>query len=230
MISTNSNQNPVHDAVIDVDTNLIRLMKTLEHCRRAGTTCFNFVSSWFVYGPASGQRSENDLCDPRGFYSITKHTAERLLQTYCESWHMAWRTMRLANVIGPGDRGMGPHKNVLTWMIHELAQGRDVVVDSDQWYRDFIHVEDACRAMDLVQKQGDVDRIYNIGNGVPCWVPGLLAQARDMIPGSGQILYRSPSRPVGSCWLDTQRLRDLGYRAEWSMSDAVAQLVEQARG
>ena len=82
-ISTVDNYNVHFDNLLDINTNLVVLMKVLDSYRkyiqRTGEKgCFNFISSWFVYGKDSGFGagscgiSETESCDPKGFYSITK--------------------------------------------------------------------------------------------------------------------------------------------------------------
>ena len=42
---------------------------------------------------------ENALCDPKGFYSITKRTAEQLLISYCETFNIKYRIVRILCVV-----------------------------------------------------------------------------------------------------------------------------------
>ena len=107
-ISTVDNYNIHVDSHLDIHTNLVVLMKVLDEYRdyikRTGETgCFNFISSWFVYGKDSGFGEgsrgipETDSCDPKGFYSITKRCAEQLLMSYCETFNLNYRILRLVN-------------------------------------------------------------------------------------------------------------------------------------
>ena len=70
-ISTTDNYSVITDPYIDITTNLLTLIKTLESCKNKDIT-FNFISSWFVYGQIALPATENSICEPRGFYSITK--------------------------------------------------------------------------------------------------------------------------------------------------------------
>ena len=121
-ISTVDNYNVFENPYIDIDTNLTGLIKLLESWRnrveyKQDFGCFNFISSWFVYGNEYGPNfsgnengpnrlgaRETDRCDPKGFYGITKRAAEQLLISYCETYGLNYRILRLANVIGPGDK------------------------------------------------------------------------------------------------------------------------------
>ena len=74
-ISTVDNYNVYKDPLLDINTNLIKLVKVLEECKKNNVKTFNFVSSWFVYGMKTELPvKESDHCDPMGFYSITHQT------------------------------------------------------------------------------------------------------------------------------------------------------------
>ena len=83
--------------------------------------------------------AETAVCDPKGFYIITKRCAEQLLISYCETFNLKYRILRFANIVGPGDTKASPKKNVLQHSINLLAQGKDVELFGDgKFYRDFM--------------------------------------------------------------------------------------------
>jgi nucleoside-diphosphate-sugar epimerase len=118
-ISTVHNYNIFTDPYLDIDTNLITLIKVLENCKNKDVT-FNFISSWFVYGNVDLPARENSYCDPKGFYSITKRTAEQLLISYCETFGIKYRILRLANILGESDKKVSKQKNALQFLINEI--------------------------------------------------------------------------------------------------------------
>ncbi len=80
-ISTVDNYNVHVDPTLDIHTNLTILVKVLDNYKAYIKSskqpgCFNFISSWFVYGRDSGFGegsigiSETDLCDPKGFFPL----------------------------------------------------------------------------------------------------------------------------------------------------------------
>jgi nucleoside-diphosphate-sugar epimerase len=111
-ISTVDNYNVHTNPYLDIETNLTTLVKTLESCKDKNVT-FNFISSWFVYGDVELPAKETSYCDPKGFYSITKRTAEQLLISYCETFDIKYRIIRLANVLGKSDSKVSKKKNAL---------------------------------------------------------------------------------------------------------------------
>ena len=108
-ISTIHNYHVFDDPYKDIDTNLRILIETLEECKKLSETSgnkvtFNFISSWFVYGETELPAHEESVCKPKGFYSITKKCAEDLLVSFCNTFNVKYRIIRLCNVLGKGDK------------------------------------------------------------------------------------------------------------------------------
>jgi nucleoside-diphosphate-sugar epimerase len=168
LISTTSNYNVLEDVTLDVKTNLNVLMETLEYCK-SSETVFNYVSTGFVYGLDILYAKEDQPCDPRGFYSITKRAAEQLIISFCQVYDVKYRIMRIANVYGQ-DKTVSSKKNVLGFLIELMRNNNPITLyDNGEDLRDYMHVTDICRALKLVIDSGEYNSIYNIasGNAVP---------------------------------------------------------------
>jgi len=230
LISTVSNYNVKTDPLIDIDTNLTTLMQVLRQCKDRNLT-FNFISSWFVYGETEMPATEESNCYPNGFYSITKRCAEQLLISYCETFGIKYRILRLANVAGYGDKKASPQKNALQHMINELKAGRDVnVYDGGNLYRDYIHVNDAARAIKTIVDKGEVNTIYNVGNGKPMLFKDMIEYAKELIGGEGKLnsieipqFHRTVQ--VRSMWMLSNKLKSLGYEPKYDLKAIIEDMV-----
>jgi nucleoside-diphosphate-sugar epimerase len=228
-ISTVTNYNVFEQVLLDINTNLITLMRILENWRKRSDSdegVFNFISSWFVYGeqPSPLSVREDAHCNPRGFYSITKRCAEQLLISYCETYNLHYRILRLGNVLGPGDKKVGAKKNALQYMINLLAANKPIeIYGNGLFHRDYIHVDDCVRAIDLVIAKGEVDNIYNIGNGVGKFTSAfrdiIMYAAREL--RSGSVITYVPAKKfhsivqVATFGMDVSKLWALGYVPEY---------------
>ena len=230
-ISTVTNYNVKVDPYVDIDTNLSNMIRVLEQCKDTGIT-FNFISSWFVYGDTEMPAKENSYCKPTGFYSITQRCAEQLLISYCETFNIKYRILRLANVAGQGDKKASPQKNALQHMINELKAGRDVnVYDGGNLYRDYIHVEDVAAAINLVIEMGETDTIYNIGNGKRIFFKDIIGYAKDLIGGDGKLVpieipMFHQKVQVKSMWMNNDKLKSLGYIPKYDIRQIVEDMVK----
>jgi nucleoside-diphosphate-sugar epimerase len=225
-ISTIHNHNILNKPFLDIETNLTTLIQVLESWRLdGGAGTFNFISSWFVYGPNGHNVSEAAHCYPLGFYSITKRAAEQLLQSYCETYNLKYRILRLGNVVGPGDTKISDKRNALQYMLNRLAANQDIVVDGNGGsHRDFIHVTDCARAINLVLKKGNVNEIYNIGNGETWSIGKIVQQAKLWLLSESEIRYLCT--PQTSFWLNTDKLKALGYKPLYEGEALFRSLIE----
>ena len=237
MISTVTNYHVKTNPYIDIDTNLTTLMKVLEQIKNNMLQAedgyvLNFISSWFVYGETEMPAHEESNCYPNGFYSITKRCAEQLLISYCETFGIKYRILRLANVAGHGDKKASPQKNALQHMINELKAGRDVnVYDGGNLYRDYIHVSDVARAIKLIMETGEVNTTYNVGNGQPLLFKDMIEYAKELIGGQGKLVpieipdfHRTVQ--VRSMWMLSDKLKSLGYTPNYDMKAIIEDMVK----
>ena len=237
MISTVTNYHVKTNPHIDIDTNLTTLMKVLEQIKNNMLQAedgyvLNFISSWFVYGETEMPAHEESNCYPNGFYSITKRCAEQLLISYCETFGIKYRILRLANVAGHGDKKASPQKNALQHMINELKAGRDVnVYDGGNLYRDYIHVSDVARAIKLIMETGEVNTTYNVGNGQPLLFKDMIEYAKELIGGEGRLVpieipqfHRTVQ--VRSMWMLSDKLKSLGYAPNYDMKAIIEDMVK----
>ena len=230
LISTITNYNVKTNPYIDIETNLILLMKILSQYQNSDKI-FNFISSWFVYGNTPMPATEESICDPTGFYSITKRCAEQLLISYCQTFNIKYRILRLANIAGHGDNKASAQKNALQYMINQLKQNLDInLYEGGNMYRDYIHVNDAVDAIDLILDKGEINSIYNVGNGIPLLMKDLIEYAKQLIGGTGRINYIDVPQfhkivQVHSQWMKNDKLKSLGYEPKYDMKSIIEDMI-----
>ena len=226
MISTTDNYNIHTNPYVDIDTNLTTLIRVLENCKNKDIV-FNFVSSWAVYGDVESPYTETSYCNPKGFYPITKRTAEQLLMSYCETFNIKYRILRLANVIGPGDLKASTKKNVLTHLTREIKKGNDITIyNNGEIYRDYIHVKDACVAINLILEKGELNSIYNVGNGKSTMFRDAIDYVLSKTNSSTQINNVVQEGPYArEMVMDTTKLQSLGYCPKYSIEMILDELI-----
>ena len=232
LISTVDNYNVFNDATIDVKTNLFVLCEVLNYCKNEDIT-FNFISSWFVYGKSiSLPAKESYKCNPTGFYAITKKCAEDLIISFSETFNLKYRIIRLSNVLGKGDKNVSNKKNALTWMVNKLKTNDTInLYDNGEPIRDFIHVKDACKAINLICQKGKVNEVYNVGSGEPITIGKFINYAKTKIESSSKIKSINPplfhSRVQNKhFWMDIQKLKSLGFKTSFSYKDIINELCD----
>ena len=186
-ISTTTNQSVFKDLHVDINTNLSLLMDVLANCKDRDIT-FNFISSCFVYGNDVLDAKETDCCNPTGFYSITKRCAEQLLISYCKTFDIKYRIFRIGNVYGL-DPTITLGKNVLGFMIGLLKQNKDITLyDGGDFKKDYMFVDDICRAIKFLIDESKVNQIYNIATGKSKTFKDILFTARDIVGSNSEMI------------------------------------------
>jgi nucleoside-diphosphate-sugar epimerase len=231
MISTVDNYNVLQNSFIDIETNLIHLMKVLDNCKGKDIE-FIFISSWFVYGETHLPARETSPCKPKGFYSITKLAAEQLIESYCKTFHIKYKIVRLGNVIGKGDGKASKKKNALQFLIDEMKADRDInLYNNGEFYRDFVHVDDVVDGIKFVMDRGENGEIYNLGSArKPTLFKDVIAYAHHEIGSHSKIGNMEASDfhkivQVESMYLDSSKLGSLGFFPSKGVYESIKELL-----
>ena len=145
-----------------VRTNVLGTQTLLELSRQYGVRKFVQVSTDEVYGTLgdTGLFTEHTPLRPNSPYSASKAGADLLVRAYYETYGLPVNITRCSNNYGPYQF---PEK-LIPLMIHNALQDKPLPVYGDGLnVRDWLYVEDHCRALDLVLRQGRDGEVYNIG-------------------------------------------------------------------
>ncbi|GHH78975.1 dTDP-glucose 4,6-dehydratase [Streptomyces sulfonofaciens] len=147
-----------------VMTNVVGTSTLLEACRLAKVQRIVHVSTDEVYGSISeGSWTEDCPLRPNSPYSSSKASSDLIARAY-------WRTHGLPLSITRCSNNYGPYQfaeKLIPLFVTNLLDGRDVPLYGDGHnVREWLHVDDHCRAIYLVLADGRVGGVYNIGGGV----------------------------------------------------------------
>lgn len=144
-----------------VRTNVTGTQTMLDAALRHGVERFVHVSTDEVYGSVeSGSSTEQDPLDPNSPYAASKAASDLLALSYHRTHGLDVRVTRCCNNYGPRQF---PEK-IIPLFLTSLLDGGDVPLYGDGLNRrDWLHVEDHCRAVELVRTGGSAGRVYNIG-------------------------------------------------------------------
>lgn len=120
------------------------------------------VSTDEVYGSLgeTGYFTEKTPLDPRSPYSSSKASADLLVKAYFETYKMPVNITRCSNNYGPYHF---PEK-LIPLIIHNCLKHEKIPVYGDGLnVRDWLFVEDHCKAIDLVLQNGRIGEVYNVG-------------------------------------------------------------------
>ncbi len=151
---------------IFVTTNMGGTQNLLEAARKhwtdASSKRFLQVSTDEVYGSlgATGYFTEETPLAPNSPYSASKAAADMLVRSYFHTFNLPVLNTRCSNNYGPYHF---PEK-LIPLIINNALNDKDLPGDGDGLnIRDWLYVEDHCRAIDVVLQKGNPGEVYNIG-------------------------------------------------------------------
>lgn len=144
-------------------TNVLGTQNLLECARRLDVPVFVHVSTDEVYGSIeTGSWTELEPLLPNSPYSASKASSDLVARSFHRTYGMDVRITRCSNNFGSHQF---PEK-MIPLFITNLIDGLKVPLYGDgQNIRDWLHVSDHCRGIDLVATNGSSGEIYNIGGG-----------------------------------------------------------------
>lgn len=146
-----------------VETNVLGVQTLLEVARLKSVKTFLQVSTDEVYGSIDqGSWSESHPLLPNSPYAATKAAADLLARSYFRTYGLDVRVTRSSNNYGPRQF---PEKFIPLMVTRLMNNSKVPIYGNGQNTRDWIHVEDHCRALYLVLTNGQAGEIYNIGGG-----------------------------------------------------------------
>ena len=146
-----------------VRTNVVGTRTLLDAALRSGLRTFVHVSTDEVYGSVEqGRTPETAILRPSSPYSASKAASDLLALSYHGTHGLDVRVTRCANNYGPYHHV----EKVIPLFVTRLLDGRSVPLYGDGLnVRDWLHVDDHVRALELVRTRGRAGEIYNIGGG-----------------------------------------------------------------
>jgi dTDP-glucose 4,6-dehydratase len=142
-------------------TNVVGTQTLLDAALRNSTEPFVLVSTDEVYGSiASGHATESAPLRPSSPYAASKAAADLTALSYHRTYGLDVRITRSSNTYGPYQF---PEK-IIPLFVTELLDGGKVPLYGDGWHvREWLHVDDHCRAVHLVLTKGRPGEVYNVG-------------------------------------------------------------------
>jgi dTDP-glucose 4,6-dehydratase len=187
------------------------------------------ISTDEVYGSVPvGSSRETDELKPRNPYSASKAGADRLAYSYWATYHVPVVITRASNNYGPNQF---PEK-IIPLFITNLIDDIPVPLYGDgQNERDWLHVEDHCRGVDLLIERGNAGEVYNIGGGNQVKNVDLTHRILELVGKPTSLIKPVADRPGHDrrYSLSTEKLESLGWAPLEHFEQGLARTVQWYR-
>jgi dTDP-glucose 4,6-dehydratase len=208
-----------------IDTDVRGTAVLCEAAHRHGHKVFLHVSTDEVYGEVpEGRSREDDALRPRSPYSASKAGGEHIANAYMASFGLPLLVTRGSNTYGPYQY---PEKLVPVLITNGIDDLRLPLYNDGSAVRDYVHVEDHCRAIDLILHEAPAGGVYNIGTGVETTGRQVAEAVLDALGKPRALIEYVADRPGHDYRyaLDVSRITDLGWKPAVTFEDGLEATV-----
>ena len=213
-----------------VSTNVQGTQTLLDAATDADIDRFLQISTDEVYGQIlDGKFAEDDQLNPRNPYAATKAGADLLAQSFQTTHDLPVVITRTCNNFGPRQH---PEK-LIPKFIQNAADGKSLPIYGDgSNVREWIYIEDNCRALDVVLREGTVGEVYNIGSHTEKTNLEVTEEILNAV-GASEDLIKFVEDRAGHDQryaLETEKINALGWEPEYTFEQGLNRTVDYYLG
>jgi dTDP-glucose 4,6-dehydratase len=210
-------------------TNVLGTQTLLEAARLVGVQRFHHVSTCEVYGDlpldTDEQFTEESPYRPRTPYNASKAGGDHAVRSYFETYGLPVTITNCSNNYGPFQF---PEKVIPLFTTNALDDVPLPLYASTQNRREWLHVDDHCRAIELVLERGREGETYNVGSGVEQSIEQIADRVLELTGKPASLKTIVPDRPGHDrrYLLDSTKIRtELGWRDEVPFDEGLAATI-----
>jgi GDP-L-fucose synthase len=207
-----------------------------------GVEKFVLISTTCTYPNAAPlPMREESLWDGRpagatGPYGVAKRMLHEAAAGYLEQYRFRSATLMLSNLYGPGDHFDEATSHVLAALVRRFVEAAETGASTvTNWgtgspTREFLHVDDAAKAIALAGARHDDPAPVNVGTGIETSIKQLAEMVAESAGYTGSIEWDT-TKPDGQArrFLDVEKARSFGFAASIPLAEGIAETVDWYR-
>ena len=207
-----------------IQTSVYGTYTLLEIAKSLGLERYHQISTDEVYGhiPPGKSSKESDKVDPRSPYAASKASADLLVNAYFITYGLPVTITRGSNNIGPYQY---PEKAVPLFATNAIDHLPLPVYGDGRQMREYQHVMDHCKAIDLVLYRGTIGEVYNIGTGIEVENLAMIEILLDTLDRPRSLIRHVADRPGHDrrYSLDISKITALGWEPDHTPEEAIVE-------
>ena len=212
------------------ETNVMGTQVLLDASRKYEVQRFHHISTCEVYGElpldSPDAFSESAPYRPQTPYNASKAAADHLVNAYFHSFGMPITISNCANNYGPYQH---PEKLIPLFTTNAIQNLPLTLYRSSHNRREWLHVEDHCRAIAAVIERGKAGETYNVGSGVEKSIEQISDFILDVLDKPQQLKTYVPDRPGHDCryLLDSRKIsREIGWKPKIPFEEGMRETIQ----
>lgn len=209
-----------------VSTNVEGTRVLLDEALEADVQRFLQISTDEVYGQIlEGTFTESDPLNPRNPYAATKASADLLARSYFTTHALPVLITRSSNNFGPRQH----REKLIPKFITRAENGEQLPLYGDgSNVREWVYVEDNCRAILTVLEEGVPGEVYNVGSGIERSNLEVTEAILNAVGGDRSLIEFVEDRPGHDqrYALDTSKIESLGWRPKYNFEKGLEETVQ----
>ncbi|MHA2231214.1 MAG: dTDP-glucose 4,6-dehydratase [Candidatus Hodarchaeales archaeon] len=210
-------------------SNAVGLLTLLDVARRQPVQRFHHISTCEVYGDleldSPNQFTEASPYNPKTPYNASKAAGDHIARAYFHTFEVPVTITNCSNNYGPYQF---PEKVIPLFTTNALEGKPLPVYQSSQNKREWLHVFDHCRAIDVVLNKGKPGETYNVGSGIEKSVDDLVVIILEETGAPETLKHIVPDRPQHDkrYLLDSSKIRQqLGWKPEIEFDKGIRETI-----
>lgn len=209
-----------------IKTNFYGTYVLLEAARKSNLGLFILMSTDEVYGSIKkGSFCENSPLSPNSPYSASKASADLLALSYYKTYGYPVIVVRSANNFGPFQYA----EKLIPLFITNALDNKNLPLYGDGLnIRDWLYVEDTCRAIDIVLRRGKIGEIYNIAAGNELTNLAVTKFILKHLKKQASLIKFVKDRPGHDkrYSLKVEKMRNLGFKPYFTFREALRKTID----
>ncbi len=198
------------------ETNVVGTVQLMRAALDAGVGRFHHISTCEVYGDlpldADDAFTESSPLVPKTPYNASKAAADLAVGAFSATYGLPVTISNCANNYGPYQF---PEKVIPHFVVSVLAGKPMTLYRSSRHRREWLHVDDHCRAIEAIIERGRLGETYNVGSGLEVDIEGIADRIVEILDASPALKTYVPDRPGHDrrYLLDSSKIRaELGWQ------------------
>jgi dTDP-glucose 4,6-dehydratase len=208
-----------------VKTDVFGTYVLLECARKLGVERFEQISTDEVYGSVvSGSSKESDPLNPSNPYSASKAGGEMLVKSYFLTYGMPVVITRSTNNYGPRQH---PEKLIPKIILKTIQNIQIPIYGDGKNVRDWLFVEDNCRAIETALEKGKDGEIYNVGGNNERTNLEVARLALEILERPMNLIKFVEDRPGHDrrYSLDCSKIKKIGWKPDTKFEDGIRETI-----